>query len=65
MQVAPLFTSVTVEGYKGILFVLTLSARSGQQKPHNPTAITKRLIDSTGTERERRRDQDIGKERER
>lgn len=65
MNEALLFTSVTVEGYKGILFVPTLIARSGQQKPCNPTAITTRLIDSTETERERLRDQEVDKERER
>lgn len=58
-------SSVTVKGYKGILFVLTLIARSGQQKPCNPTAIITRLIDSIGTERVRQRDQEIAKERER
>jgi len=54
-----------LEGYKGILFVLTLIARSGQWKPCNPTAITTGLIDSIGTERERARDQATEKERER
>lgn len=48
----PLFTSVTAQGYRGILFVLMLIARSGQQKLGNPTAITTRVIDGTGTERE-------------
>lgn len=48
----PLFTSVTAEGYRGILFVLTLIARSGQQKLGNPTAIATRVIDGTGTDRE-------------
>lgn len=46
-----------LEGYRGILFVPTLIARSGQRKPCNPTAITTRLIDSIGTEREREREQ--------
>jgi len=45
-------SSVNVEGYKGILFVPMLIARSGQQKPCNPTAITTRLIGSTGIERD-------------
>lgn len=43
---------------------LTLIARSRQQKPCNPTAITTRLIDSMGTEGDRQRDQEIDKERE-
>lgn len=50
------------EGISGHFFVLTLIARSRQQKPCNPTAITTRLIDSTGTERQTEKDQVIDKE---
>lgn len=64
VHTALVLTPVTMEGYRAILFVLTLIAGSRQQKPCNPTAITTRLIDSTGTERERQRDQEIDKERE-
>lgn len=61
----PLFTSVTAEGYRGILFVLTLIARSGQQKLGNPTAITTRVIDGTGTDRETETPRQGERERER
>lgn len=60
----PALNSVTVEVYKGHFFCLTLIARSRQQKPRNPTAITTRLIDSAGTEGDRQSDQEIDKERE-
>lgn len=64
MYVALLFTSVTMEGYTGILFVPTLIARSGQQKPCNPAAITTRLIDSMDTERKVESPRDRQGERE-
>ena len=51
---AHLFTSVTEVGYKGILLVLMLIARRGLRKPCNPIAITTRLIDITGTEKDQR-----------
>lgn len=57
------FTSVTLEGYKGILCVPALIAGSGQQKPRNPTVITRQLIDSAGTERGRWRPRDRQGER--
>lgn len=47
------FAWAPAEEYKGVLFVLTLIAGSGRQKPGNPAAISGRLIDSGETERRR------------
>lgn len=43
----------SAEEYTGVLFVQTLIAGSGRQKPGNPAAIAGRLIDSGETERRR------------